>query len=70
MKSYELKKLSSGEVENKLEDLRKQLMKLRIKQKTKMSMQNTKEIRTIRRNIAQLLTLKSKNQNKKIKGDK
>ena len=67
MKSYELKKISESEAISKLNDLRQELMKLRIQQKTKMAMKNTKQIRNIRRTIAQILTLQSNNQINKIK---
>ena len=53
----ELRKLSIKDLEEKLKDMKLLLMKLRIKQHVEGALENPMAIRTIRRNIARILTI-------------
>ena len=53
----ELRKLSIKDLEEKLKDMKLLLMKLRIKQHVEGSLENPMAIRTVRRNIARILTI-------------
>ena len=53
----ELRKLSVKDLETKLKDLKLLLMKLRIKQHVEGALENPMAIRTVKRNIARILTV-------------
>lgn len=62
MKKIELKQLNKDQLNDRLIDLRKDLMKLNTQRATKTVPENPGNIKNLRRNIARILTyLKQKN---------
>ena len=60
MKRKELKALNESELKEKLDDLRKTLVKLNAQVATGTALKSPGEIKKIKRSIAQLLTLQNK----------
>jgi large subunit ribosomal protein L29 len=65
MKNEEVKKMTKAEAAEKLEQIKLELMKLNSQVSTGTTLKNPEQIRTLRRTIAQLLTHKKIEQNKK-----
>ena len=59
-KLKEFKNLNSSEIESQIDNLRKELFDLRFKQATRQ-LSETHKFKLIKKQIAQLLTLKKKN---------
>lgn len=59
MKFKELKPMSAGDLNNKLSDLRKELMKQNTQRVTGTQLKNSKMISNLRKDIARILSLKS-----------
>lgn len=59
MKFKELKPMSAGDLDNKLSDLRKELMKQNTQRVTGTQLKNSKMISNLRKDIARILSLKS-----------
>ncbi|MBS3122733.1 50S ribosomal protein L29 [Candidatus Woesearchaeota archaeon] len=59
MKFKELKPMSAGDLDNKLSDLRKELMKQNTQRVTGTQLKNSKLIKNLRKDIARILSLKS-----------
>ena len=58
MKSKEIKLMSSQELNEKLEDLRKNLIKLNAQVSTGTTPKSPGEVRQVKRSIAKMLTIK------------
>jgi large subunit ribosomal protein L29 len=56
MKAAELKSLSQGELQEKLDDFRKELFNLRFQHAT-AQLENTQRIPEVKKNIARILTV-------------
>lgn len=59
MKFKELKPMSAGDLDNKLSDLRKELMKQNTQRVTGTQLKNSKMIKNLRKDIARILSIKS-----------
>ncbi|ORZ39460.1 ribosomal L29 protein-domain-containing protein [Catenaria anguillulae PL171] len=57
VKTFELRTKSKAELSKQLDDLRRELLSLRIKQQSGQSNQKPLEIRNVRRSIARVLTV-------------
>ncbi|MBS3150612.1 50S ribosomal protein L29 [Candidatus Woesearchaeota archaeon] len=69
VKKNELKSLNHESLKSRLEDLRKDLMKVNSKRSSKSSIENPGRIKHIKRNIARLLTyMKNKGGKQKNNG--
>lgn len=57
MKTKDLAKATEKELKSKLEDLKKELVKLNAQRSTGTAMENPKKIRVVRRTIARINTI-------------
>lgn len=65
IKAKEARKLNKTEINNRIEELRKELMKLRAQGSGGSQIENPGRIRAIKRTIARLLTIKNLEESKK-----
>jgi len=73
LKNKELRTINPRELKTKLEELRKELIKLNVQKSTGTSAKNPKQIKIIKKTIARILTLlqkKYKKLEKKPEGEK
>jgi ribosomal protein L29 len=73
LKNKELRTINPRELKTKLEDLRRELIKLNVQKSTGTSAKNPKQIKIIKKTIARILTLlqkKYKKLEKKPEGEK
>tara|TARA_Y100000310_G_scaffold102154_1_gene100359 strand:- start:18139 stop:18363 length:225 start_codon:yes stop_codon:yes gene_type:complete len=73
LKNKELRTINPQELKTKLEELRKELIKLNVQKSTGTSAKNPKQIKIIKKTIARILTLlqkKYKKLEKKPEGEK
>ena len=64
MTSKEIRELSLAEIETKLRETREQLLQLRLRKQTGQ-VEKTHELRTLRKDVARLMTEQSHKQNAK-----
>lgn len=65
IKKKELKEMSKEKINDKVIELRKELMKTRAKSASKVAPENPGKVREIRKTIARLLTIKKQRGSKK-----
>jgi large subunit ribosomal protein L29 len=65
IKKNELKDMSNEKIKEKINSLRKELMKARAKSASKVNPENPGKIRAIKRTIAKMLTIKNQRGNSK-----
>ena len=70
MKKLELKQMSKDQLNEKLVELRKDLMRLNSQRSTKTVPENPGRLKLIRRNIARILTFESQKTKQEVKLEK
>ena len=70
MKKLELKQMSKDQLNEKLVELRKELMRLNSQRSTKTVPENPGRLKLIRRNIARILTFESQKTKQEVKLEK
>ena len=70
MKKLELKQMSKDQLNEKLVELRKELMRLNSQRSTKTVTENPGRLKLIRRNIARILTFESQKTKQEVNLEK
>lgn len=70
MKKIELKQMSKDQLKEKLNDLRRDLMRLNTQRATKTVPENPGNIKVIRKNIARILTFIKRKTEMEVKSEK
>ncbi len=67
MKINEIKDMGKEDLDRRLDELKKELMKVNAQRATKSSMKNPGQLKSIKKTIARLLTIKKQKTSKVIK---